>query len=195
MVLPPLSGNGERLCKSQGLLPPWMKSDDMQVQTPLKVPPTPKPPALPDTSWMRMVEARRQHTEAWLGPKADHPKPRTKLRGSTPKRRAESQDWGYEARDLDQKVLARLLLDLKERLAKERLLTSAAEAKLRRTESACRFDGLSSAAKAKSLSKAQACGWYHSNAAGVENLEPPPRPRKEPPRAACPYATADGPGC
>mmetsp|Transcript_40274 Transcript_40274/g.96071 ORF Transcript_40274/g.96071 Transcript_40274/m.96071 type:complete len:173 (+) Transcript_40274:2-520(+) len=172
-----------------------MKSDDMQVQTPLKVPPTPKPPALPDTSWMRMVEARRQHTEAWLGPKADHPKPRTKLRGSTPKRRAESQDWGYEARDLDQKVLARLLLDLKERLAKERLLTSAAEAKLRRTESECRFDGLSSAAKAKSLSKAQACGWYHNNAAGVENLEPPPRPRKEPPRAACPYATADGPGC
>ncbi|CAL1131337.1 unnamed protein product [Cladocopium goreaui] len=113
------------------LLPPWLKSDDLQVRTPMKLPRIPQPPALPNTSWMLILEERRRATEERLGPKADYPKPRTKLRGRSPRvPKEDSEDWSREASTLDRRTLARLLGDLKDRLARERKMTSATEAKL-----------------------------------------------------------------
>ncbi|CAK9016392.1 unnamed protein product [Durusdinium trenchii] len=173
-------------------LPPWLKTDDLQVRTPLKPPATPKAPMLPNTSWMQIVEERRRATEERLGPKADHPKPLTKLRGRTPAMPQEtSEDWCREARNLDRKALARLLRDLKDRLEKEEVRTLAVEAKLPQTIWS-KFDKLDPFSRASSLSKAKACGWYHSNAAGAVSQSEPSisMPRKPPAPAAYPYATA-----
>eukprot|EP00435_Cladocopium_sp_Y103_P010593 s2670_g2.t1 len=110
------------------LVPPWLKSDDLQVRTPIKLPRIPQPPALPNTSWMLILEERRRATEERLGPKADYPKPRTKLRGRSPRvPKEDSEDWSREASTLDRRSLARLLRDLKDRLAREQKMTSATE--------------------------------------------------------------------
>lgn len=83
---------------------------------------------------MRIVAARRAATEAALGPKADWPKPRTKLRARSPRLpRCQSdcsERWAREAQLLERPQLTRLLGDLKDRLKRERARTEALEAKL-----------------------------------------------------------------
>eukprot|EP00434_Breviolum_minutum_P040821 symbB.v1.2.036293.t1/scaffold5091.1/size31067/1 len=112
------------------LLPPWLKTDDLQVRTPMKLPRIPQAPPLPNTSWMLIIEERRRADEERLGPKADYPKPRTKLRGRSPKVPQTTEDWPREASTLDKRALARLLHDLKERLAREQQRTLAAKARV-----------------------------------------------------------------
>lgn len=196
------------------VVPPWMKYGEAAPPTPQPAPRTPQPPAL-EGRLVQLAESRRLAAERALGPKADLPAPRIKLRGRTPQVPAaeESLEWGREARDLDQRALARVLKGLQERLGQETKWRELAEARLARKSSSSRsetpllpaksmmrstsssvFGSLNTNDKAMGLSMARGKGWHLSNAAGThatdrmmemfERQPPYQRPKRSRPLSA-----------
>eukprot|EP00440_Ansanella_granifera_P027813 gb/GFBE01030219.1/.p1 GENE.gb/GFBE01030219.1/~~gb/GFBE01030219.1/.p1 ORF type:complete len:258 (+),score=23.84 gb/GFBE01030219.1/:1-774(+) len=210
----------EKLRQASEVTPPWMRVDEGPVCRPRTTPPTPQPPAVGDGRLVQMALARRAAADAALGPRADMPRPLIKLRGRTPQTPAaeESLEWGREARDLDQRALARVLHELQGRLSKETKLRADAEAKLSRKLSRSRsetpllpgasrtmasscFADIAPNTKALAMSMARGQGWYYPNSAGsrprdrmtemLEQMPPYQRPKRTRPLSAsgCPYAT------